>query len=65
MLGGAKLQGAQLDGANLQGANLDGADLQAAEHDDRTQWPEGFSPGAVGVVLSPEAHASAGGTLPA
>jgi len=47
---GANLSGANLSGANLvrcdfTGADLSGVDLSGATFDERTRWPEGFSPG--------------------
>lgn len=43
-LSGANLTRADLSGANLSGANLRGADLTEIRHDEKTRWPEGFTP---------------------
>ena len=45
-LRGANLKGTDLRGANLAHANLEGATLARVRHDERTQWPEGFTPPA-------------------
>jgi hypothetical protein len=43
-LHGANLHGANLRGANLRGANLPDANLTDVCYDQRTRWPEGFTP---------------------
>lgn len=53
---GASLEGARLDRANLAGADLESAELQDvsledAAYDERTNWPEGFSPEIAGARL--------------
>ncbi|MFI2476930.1 pentapeptide repeat-containing protein [Nocardia xishanensis] len=40
----ANLTGANLAGANLTSANLTGANLTDIRYDQRTRWPEGFTP---------------------
>lgn len=60
-LGGANLENARLQSVDLRGANLcgtrwSGALLESvrlfgAQYDDRTVWPDGFSPSREGVVL--------------
>lgn len=40
----ANLEGANLEGANLEGADLEDADLEGVKYDNKTVWPEGFSP---------------------
>jgi len=40
----ADLTGANLSGADLRGAALDGAILQGVVTDERTRWPDGFTP---------------------
>ena len=45
-LRGADLKDADLRGANLAHANLEGVTLAGTRHDERTQWPEGFTPPA-------------------
>ncbi len=40
----ADLDGADLAGANLTGANLARVNLYEAEWDDRTTWPDGYTP---------------------
>tara|TARA_Y100000389_G_scaffold201870_1_gene245633 strand:- start:1982 stop:2296 length:315 start_codon:yes stop_codon:yes gene_type:complete len=41
---GADLRGADLRGADLRESCLDDAKLAGARHDERTHWPEGFTP---------------------
>lgn len=63
-LDGARLVGAHLLRVNFERANLCGADLREAviedcrfkgvECDARTQWPEGFDPGAFGLTPWPD-----------
>jgi hypothetical protein len=43
-LRGAYLRSANLTGANLEGANLTGANLEKIIYNDKTIWPEGFTP---------------------
>ena len=43
-LGGADLGRADLRGADLEGAYLKGANLEGAKYDDKTIWPEGYTP---------------------
>ena len=50
-LRGADLRGARLEGANLTGVNLEGANLSGAVADGHTVWPDGFDPGAAGVIF--------------
>ena len=48
----ADLEGADLEDANLTGANLKGAKLEGVKYNDRTIWPEGFTPPANAVTAS-------------
>ncbi|MCP4810590.1 MAG: protein kinase [Proteobacteria bacterium] len=50
-LAGADLSGAVLVGARLGAASLGGAELTGAIADARTNWPSGYQPTAMGVVL--------------
>ena len=40
----ADLSGADLRGVDLSETNLNGANLDGIKYNDRTKWPEGFSP---------------------
>lgn len=52
-LGRDRVGGAtSLKGANLEGANLRQARLEGASYDSRTTFPPGFSPEAMGMVLT-------------
>lgn len=49
-LGGSDLRRADLRGADLREATLDDARLSDARYDARTRFPDGFSPGAHGML---------------
>jgi uncharacterized protein YjbI with pentapeptide repeats len=40
----------RLQGADMSGARLQGADLTGAKYDRMTRFPEGFNPGAAGMI---------------
>src|SRR5579859_2701883 len=49
---GARLRGAHLEGASLLGLlDLDHAQLEGAVADDKTVWPEQFSPREAGITF--------------
>jgi uncharacterized protein YjbI with pentapeptide repeats len=53
---GTRFRGARLEGASLPGVlGLDHAQLEGAVADDKTVWPEQFSPRGAGITfISPE-----------
>jgi uncharacterized protein YjbI with pentapeptide repeats len=50
-LTGADLSGSRLGGADFTAAKLEGAKLVGARYNDKTRWPEGFSPQEAGAML--------------
>lgn len=47
----ARLDGADLRSASLRHSRLDGATFKGARYNDKTRFPDGFEPAAMGMVL--------------